>query len=72
MVKKTTVHSFTVEYEEEAKEAIHFLQDELDYEEAKVFFDQAKLKRSAEFEDKYRHNYTLTYANGIYVLTRRV
>ena len=42
MAQKTTVHTFfSVIFEEDTHEGIRYLRDDLDYKEAKVFFDQA-------------------------------
>lgn len=71
MTQKTTIHNFTVAYEENAAEGIRYLRDDLDASETKVFFDQAKLRGSAPFEDDGDRQYTLIYQNGAYVLARR-
>ncbi len=57
--------------EENAREGIGHLRDDLDSEEARVFFDQARQRGSAEFEDDEGRQYTLIYQNGSYILTRR-
>lgn len=71
MPQKTTIHGFQVEYEENGYEGIRYLREDLDYNEARVFFDQAKLKGSAGFEDDQDRQYTLVYRTGLYVLMRR-
>lgn len=71
MATETTVHGFKVRYEEENSEGIKYLRDDLSYEEAKVFFDQAKIKGSAQFEDDLDRDFTLLYQSGVYVLMRR-
>ncbi|MBI4159904.1 hypothetical protein HY504_01930 [Candidatus Wolfebacteria bacterium] len=71
MLKKTTILGFTVSYEDNAREGVRYLRDDLDYRETKVFFDQAKSKGSAEFEDEYDRQFTLVYQRGLYVLMRR-
>lgn len=71
MITKTTIHGFGVAYEENAREGIQYLRDDLDAREASVFFDQARQRGSAEFEDDEDRQYTLIYQNGSYVLTRR-
>ncbi len=72
MSQKTTVHTFfTVAFEENAHDGIRYLRDDLDYKEAKVFFDQARIRGSAEFEDDKDRQYTLTHQNGAYTLVRR-
>ena len=71
MIKKTTVHGFNVEYEENALEGIRYLRDDLDFSEAEIFFDRARYKGSARFEDDEDRQYTLLYKNWIYTLVRR-
>ncbi len=66
---ETTVHGFIVAYDEESAEGINFLRDELKFEEAKIFFNQAK-KKSAEFKDDKNRPYLLSYAKNKYSLTR--
>lgn len=71
MAQKTTVHGYTVAYEENASPGTEHLRDDLSYAEAEVFFDQARSKGSAEFEDDEDRQFTLIYQNGSYVLVRR-
>ncbi|MBI2632963.1 MAG: hypothetical protein HYW78_01060 [Parcubacteria group bacterium] len=67
------IHGFTVKYFDDSKTGIDYLQYDLDYNEAKVFFDQARNYGKAPFEDDYDNNYDLTYDSGygFYLLTRR-
>ena len=71
MAEKTNVHGFNMDYEENAMEGIRYLRDDLDFNEAKVFFDQSREKGSAEFEDDEDRQFTLFYKDGIYTLSRR-
>lgn len=71
MMQKTTIHGFSVSYEDNAAGGISHLRDDLDYNETKVFFDQARARGSAQFEDDEERQFTLTYQNGAYVLIRR-
>lgn len=72
MVQKTTVHTFfNVIFEEDAHNGIRYLRDNLDYKEAKVFFDQARQHGSAEFEDHENRQFTLLHQDGAYTLVRR-
>jgi hypothetical protein len=66
-----TIHGHSISYEDDALEGVHYLQNKLDMDESKVYFDEAKRRGEAEFEDNHRWNYTLTYNDGTYVLTRR-
>jgi len=44
----------------------------LDRDEARVFFDQARLRKYAEFEDDEEGQYTLNYkGSGFYALVKR-
>lgn len=71
MAEKTNIHNFSVIYEQNAIEGVRYLRDDLDSEEARVFFDQARQKGFAKFEDDQDRQYTLIYKNGIYTLVRR-
>jgi hypothetical protein len=71
MPEKTNVHGFNVIYEQNAAEGIVYLRDNLDFNEARVFFDQARAHGSAEFEDNEDRNYTLLYKDYNYILVRR-
>ena len=71
MTQKRQIHGHWVMFEENAKPGIHYLEYELQAKEALVFFDQAKQHGSAEFEDSYRHNFTLSYYHDGYTLVRR-
>lgn len=71
MAEKTIVHSFIVYYEKDAYEGMRHLRDDLDYNESRVFFDQARQRKSVPFEDDEDRQYTLIYQNGVYTLVRR-
>ena len=72
MAEKITIHSvFPLSYEEDAIHGMHYLRDHISYEEAKVFFEQAKYHGSAQFEDRQDRNYKLIYEDGGYRLERR-
>lgn len=71
MPQKTTVHNFTVTYEENALDGVRYLRDDLDENEIKPFFSQAREHGSAEFEDDEDHQFTLLYQGGTYILVRR-
>jgi len=71
MPEKTNIHGFNVIFEENAAEGVRYLRDDLDFEEARVFFDQARSRGSAEFEDDEDRQYTLFYRDNIYTLARR-
>lgn len=73
MAKRTSVHGFWVSYEENASEGLKHLRDDLSRDEARVYFEQAQRKGSAQFEDDYDRQYTLFYerGSGSFILTRR-
>ena len=48
---KTSVKGHKVIYEKRAARGINYLRNDLDYAEARVFFDQARMRESAPFED---------------------
>ena len=60
-MKEKYIHGFKVEYEDDVKNGIEYLLYDLDRDEARVFFDQARLKKRAEFEDDREGQYTLIY-----------
>lgn len=70
-MQKTTIHGFSVNYEDNASGGVSHLRDDLDYNEAKVFFDQARTRGSAQFEDDEERQFTLACQNGAYTLIRR-
>lgn len=71
-MKEVYIHGLKVRYEEDAQYGIEYLQRDLDRAEARVFFDQAKRKKFASFEDGQDRDYTLSYNNdGSYSLSRR-
>jgi len=71
-MRETRVRNYKVKYEENAKEGIKYLLYDLDSEEARVFFDQARAHKYAKFEDDSERQYTLSYnSDGTYTLTRR-
>lgn len=71
MPEKTNIRGFPVTYEKNAIEGVRYLRDDLDFEEARVFFDQARQRGSAQFEDDEDRQYTLFYKLGQYALVRR-
>lgn len=71
-MKQVNIHGFRVKYEENAQMGRDHLLYDLDKEEASVFFEHAKRKKYAKFEDDREGQYTLSYDyNGIYTLIRR-
>jgi len=72
-IKKETIHGFWVTFEEELRDGVRYLRDDLQYKEAKTLFDAARLNGSAEFEDDYDRDWSLIHnrGNGTYTLIRR-
>jgi len=71
-IKKETIHGFWVTFDEELRDGVRYLRDDLQYKEAKTLFDAARLNGSAEFEDDYDRDWTLVYnRDGTYTLIRR-
>jgi hypothetical protein len=69
---ETYVHNFKVKHEQDVEQGIIYLRDDLDAKEARVFFDQARLKKSAEFEDDQDRQFTLVYNGDLtYTLVKR-
>lgn len=71
MAKRASVHGFWVSYEDNAYEGLKHLRDDLSRDEAKVYFEQARAKKSAQFEDDYDRQFSILYEKGSYVLVRR-
>jgi len=71
-MKEIYIHGFKIRYEDNAQSGINYLRDDLDRDEAKVFFDQARLRKFAKFEDPADRQFTLSYSkDGSYTLARR-
>jgi len=70
-MKETFIHGYKTRYEEDAQWGVNYLLYDLDRDEASVFFEQARIKRYAKFEDKQNNQYTLSYSpEGIFTLTK--
>ncbi len=72
-IKKEKVYGFLVRFEQDLREGIRYLRNDLQREEAKTLFDAARLRGNAEFEDDKDRDWTLMYIRGdnSYVLTLR-
>jgi hypothetical protein len=64
-------HGYGLDYDDSSYKGMKYLRDDLSSSEARVFFDQARRRGYAEFEDDYDRQYTMTYKNGKYTITRR-
>lgn len=66
------IHGYRLDGNKDAKEGMDYLDHRLDSAEVKVFFEQARIKGEAQFEDDRGHNYTLFYHNnGGYEIKKR-
>jgi len=71
-MKETIIKGFRVKYEEGEQAGINYLLYDLDIHEAKVFFNEAKRNKYAEFEDDKEGQFTLSYnRDGTFTLIRR-
>jgi len=70
-MEKITVHGFYIYYNKEDMVGVRYLWEDLDYNEAKVFFDHARNYGESQFEDKFDHQFTITHKDGMYTLARR-
>lgn len=71
-MKVIYIRGFKVKFEENARDGVNYLLYDLDEEEARIFFEQARFKRYAKFEDDREGQYTLSHnPDGSYTLARR-
>lgn len=71
-MKQISVHGYRTKYEDDVYNGIKHLLQDLQYKETKVFFEHARLHRSAQFEDDFEGQYTLEYnRDGTYTLSKR-
>ena len=67
MIKEIWIGYYRLKYEDQETNVtygVQYLQYDLQPEEAKVFFEQAKIKGQAQFEDDYERQFTLKYEYG--------
>lgn len=71
-MKLTYIHGHKVQYEDNAYSGIYHLQTDLNAQEANVFFNEAKSRHTAPFEDDNEHHFILTHnSDGSYLLERK-
>jgi len=70
-MKETYIHGFKVKYEDNAYSGARYLAYNLEYNEARIFFDRARSRGSAPFETNYGKDYTLFYEDGCYIIRKR-
>jgi hypothetical protein len=71
-MKEIYIHGFRVKHEENEQAGIKYLLYDLDAQESKVFFNEARRNRYAEFEDDREGQFTLSYnSDGSFTLISR-
>jgi hypothetical protein len=72
-IKTEKIYGFSVRFEQDLREGIIYLGQDLQEQEAKTFFNAAKLTGRADFEDDEDRDWTLTYIRegDVYILTLR-
>ena len=71
-IKKRDIHGRKVSGEDDVKRGMDYLDHKIEYNEAQVFFDQARQKGQAQFEDEQGRNYSLIFnRDGTYRVDRR-
>ncbi|MFH0952115.1 MAG: hypothetical protein V1838_02890 [Patescibacteria group bacterium] len=72
-MKKQDVHGFKVFFEKDAQKGVNYLDHDLDYKEAEIFFRNAKFRGETQFEDDDDRDYDLTYDRnkGTYTVIKR-
>lgn len=69
---RNNIHGHTVEIEDDAEDGRRYLEEDIQYKEAQVFFEQAKYRGETQFEDDHDHQFTLSYnGDGTYTLSKR-
>ena len=69
---KRDIHGHAVYGDKNVEYGMNYLDHDIQYSEAEVFFQQAKLHGQAEFEDDHERNYTLSYnGDGTYTIITR-
>ena len=67
MIQEIWINYYKLKYEDQETDisyGVQYLQYDLMPEESKVFFEQAKTNKQAQFEDDYERQFTLTYDYG--------
>ncbi len=64
MIHDDYLYNFRVKYEDAAYDGFNHLRNKLTQAETTVFFDQARDKGLAHFEDPYNRHYVLVYSRG--------
>ena len=67
---KTTIKGHIVSFDEEAHNGVRYLLYQIDWQEAKVFFNEAHRHNSAVFEDHFGTKFKLIHHGGEYQLEK--
>ncbi|MFH0952663.1 MAG: hypothetical protein V1838_05830 [Patescibacteria group bacterium] len=69
---KRDVHGHAVYGDDASKKGLDYLDYQLSYQEARVFFEQARVRGKAQFEDHEHRNFDLVYNNdATYTVEKR-
>jgi len=71
--KSTIIKGQKVYYDDETKDGVYCLGQDLDFSEAEVFFKHARMYQKADFEDDKEGQFTIFYnrGRGVYWIERR-
>jgi hypothetical protein len=65
------LHSCHINYDNDAKEGVIFLENHLDLKEFETLFGYAKDHREAFFQDREGHHYEIEYKSEQYFLIKK-
>ena len=71
MAEENYIHGMRVVFEADCRDCSRYLEDRLDGEESKVFFEYARQHGKAYLRDGEGRKYSLSYKDGIYNLDKR-
>jgi len=71
-MKETYIHGYKVKYEDNAYSGVDYLKNDLDSKEASVFFNEARRRSQAPFEDDDDRDFILSRnSDGSYYLRKK-
>jgi hypothetical protein len=65
------LNGYDVNYDDNEKEVLRYLDNHLDREEVETIFDHARYKGEAYFQDREGHHFIVEYKSGEYFLEKR-
>lgn len=65
------LHGHHINYDDNVKEAVKYIEEHLDEKEFQTLFDYAKHYQEAYFQDNLTHHYIIEYKNGEYFIIKR-